>query len=186
MSHSPEVACLCRVIAAALDRRYDEPSAASEDSGGGDSLMAKFLAARAKMDKPHWKRGQQGASKSDRKPLRIFDPTDRAASVGSAHADLLLCSLPTNSPGARAKLTCALQSAGPMSCHIVLANHREVKADPALCALLLPTAGAIFVVPVQGDHASEFICCGGNAMTAGAARGDGGCTPPLPTQLSQQ
>ena len=54
----PEVAVLCRTIAAALNCRYDDGSegkngdggGAGGDGGGGGGMMAKFLAMRAKMD----------------------------------------------------------------------------------------------------------------------------------------
>ena len=50
----PEVAVLCRTIAAALQCTYadDTGGGDGDDGGGGGSsaLMAKFLAMRAKMD----------------------------------------------------------------------------------------------------------------------------------------
>ena len=56
---APEVAVLCRTIAATLNCRYDDGSdsksgdgggGGGDDGGGGGGMMAKFLAMRAKMD----------------------------------------------------------------------------------------------------------------------------------------
>ncbi|KAL1529535.1 hypothetical protein AB1Y20_000480 [Prymnesium parvum] len=160
-----ELALLCRTIAASLQCLYDDGTAAS--SHGANALMAKFLSMRAKMDVPHWKKSKgQPASRR----LRTHDPL---AEEPSDAADVLVCTLPPNTPDARSKLLRALQ-AGKAGFHLVYAEYPEVQADAKLRKLLLVEEGALFILPAEQRTEGGFLCCGGSAMLRASASSDGG------------
>ena len=118
---------------------------------------------------PHWKKKGKGGDEAKRQ-LRTFDPL---AGEDGADADVLICSLPTDSPSARAALLRVLGTAAP-GFHIVRASYGAVKADKVLRELLLVEEGALFVVPATPRGEGDFLCCGGPALLKGAANSDGG------------
>ena len=189
LASKPEVATLLRCIASLLKLRYDEGGAdaagagsgAAAAAGSGGGLMAKFMAARSKID-VQGRKGKGGGAPKPERALRTFDPT--ATDGVPPQGDVLACRLPTDCAAPlRARLVRALKS-GAAGYHLVLADDFEqVGADAELCALLLRCAAAFFVVPATPEHGGQVLFCGGAAMATAATAYDKCCllyTSPSP------
>ena len=190
LASKPEVATLLRCIASLLKLRYDEAGAdaagassgAAAAAGGGAGLMAKFMAARSKID-VQGRKGKGGGAPKPERALRIFDPT--ATDGVPPQGDVLACRLPEDCAAPlRARLVRALKS-GAAGYHLVLADDFEqVGADAQLCALLLRSAAAFFVVPATPEHGGQVLFCGGAAMATAAAAYDK-CTAAVVAQAKR-
>ena len=176
LADKPEVATLLRCIASLLKLRYDEAGAdaavagsgAATAAAGGGGLMAKFLAARSKIDVQQARKGKGGGAAAPQRALRTFDPT--AADGVPPQGDVLACRLPADCAApVQARLVHALRSS-TAGYHLVLADdYEQVGAHAELCSLLLRSAAAFFVVPSAPEHGGQVLFCGGRALGTAAA-----------------